>query len=539
MSPGRRSSRIVVNFGRAIVPTAVHSAEGRCIARPRRNYMDWKFVCGILTAEAFTQLGLAVTLAYAFWLVRLEYEHLLFAVLSLAIATQSIVSIWLSWPTHANPHLASVVVHSILAISAAVHLHYVIIIAAVRRPRAFIVAGYGAAGVFVAIMTSKVVWPTLPSGILELSNLRPLAFPRLATPPHSITYGFYPVALIEFALCFGLLATSMRRGRKDVILVMVGMLVIAAAGVNDIFMMMSWGGHQFLLTHAFSIYGFFVGLSLLLRYRRLVVGYASTESSLHSRTEELRRSYADLEQVQRELSSKKQLAAVGELAAAIAHEVRNPLAIIVNAVAGLRRPSLREDDRHTLLGIVDEETARLNRLVTDLLRFARPVSIRRSSVALAELVRRAEVNRGSEHRFEIHVPDDPELRTVQADANLLRLVFDNLVANACQSMPEGGTVKIVVAEGRLNEKRCVMIEVVDHGHGMDEAVLSRAVDPFFTTRPSGTGLGLPIVQRIVAAHGGALQMESEPQQGTTVRLLLPIEVDEADLPKPFENGVRV
>jgi two-component system sensor histidine kinase HydH len=199
-------------------------------------------------------------------------------------------------------------------------------------------------------------------------------------------------------------------------------------------------------------------------------------------------------------------------------------------VAGLRRPSLREEDRHTLLGIVDEETARLNRLVTDLLRFARPVSIRRSTVALAELVRRAEIMRREEHKFEVHVPDDPDLRTVQADANLLRLVFDNLVANACQSMPEGGTVRIIVSEGQLNGSRCVSIEVIDHGHGMDEAVLSRAVDPFFTTRPSGTGLGLPIVQRIVAAHGGLLQMESEPHRGTTVRLLLPIE--------PLENTVN-
>jgi signal transduction histidine kinase len=216
------------------------------------------------------------------------------------------------------------------------------------------------------------------------------------------------------------------------------------------------------------------------------------------------------------------LAAVGELAAAIAHEVRNPLAIIVNAVAGLRRTSLQEQDRHTLLGIVDEETARLNRLVTDLLRFARPVSIRRSTVSLAELVRRAESSRGSEHRFEITIPNDPTLGTVQADANLLRLVFDNLVANACQSMPEGGTVQILVGEDLLNDERCIKIEVIDHGHGMDESVLSRAVDPFFTTRPSGTGLGLPIVHRIVAAHGGELHMDSEPQRGTTVRLLLPI-----------------
>jgi signal transduction histidine kinase len=74
----------------------------------------------------------------------------------------------------------------------------------------------------------------------------------------------------------------------------------------------------------------------------------------------------------------------------------------------------------------------------------------------------------------------------------------------------------------LNDERCVKIEVIDQGNGMDEMVLSRAIDPFFTTRPSGTGLGLPIVHRIVAAHGGKLQMDSELHRGTTVRLLLPI-----------------
>jgi signal transduction histidine kinase len=147
------------------------------------------------------------------------------------------------------------------------------------------------------------------------------------------------------------------------------------------------------------------------------------------------------------------------------------------------------------------------------------------------------VGRGSEHRFEITIPSDPNIKTVQADANLLRLVFDNLVANACQSMPEGGTVRILVGEGRLNDERCIKIEVIDQGHGMDESVLSRAVDPFFTTRPSGTGLGLPIVHRIVAAHGGKLQMDSEPQRGTTVRLLLPIVPSEI-ASDPDEVGMR-
>jgi signal transduction histidine kinase len=512
--------------------------------------MDWKFICGILTAEATAQLGLAVTLAYAFWRVRLEVEHLIFAVLCGSIALQSIASAWWSWPGFAEPILASVMVHSIMAIAAAIHLHYVVALARVRKPHVPILVGYGIAAVFVLLMASPAVWPMKTLALLA-DRSHPYAFksyPLLAVPPVALVYGFYGASLIEFAYCLWALAVARRHGRKDVTLIMVGILVVAAAAVHDLTLMVNAVNglplltHSVerlpLLTHSFSIYGFCVGLSLLARYRRLVLGYATTESSLHARTEELRKSYADLEQIQRELSSKKELAAVGELAAAIAHEVRNPLAIIVNAVAGLRRPSLQEQDRHMLLGIVDEETARLNRLVTDLLRFARPVSIRRSSVALAELVRRAESNRGSEYQFEIHIPDDPELRTVQADANLLRLVFDNLVANACQSMPEGGTVRIIVAEGRLSNERCVMIEIIDHGHGMDGAVLSRAVDPFFTTRPSGTGLGLPIVQRIVAAHGGVLEMESEPQQGTTARLLLPCITEDFDATNNGETGAR-
>ncbi len=484
--------------------------------------MDWKFFCGILATEATAQLGLALTLAYAFLRLRLEFEHWLFALISVSVAVQSLVSIGLTWPLHPDPYRASVYVHCILALASAFHLHYVLVVADTPNRKRFVRLGYAIAAIYLALMMTDPVWPRPSAAQWVHMALPPLAYPRLARPPLAIGVSFYGVMLAELVLCELFFFQSMRRGRKDVVLLMLGVLVIMLAAGNDVTVIMTGWKGVFLLSHSFCIYGALVGLSLLWRYRELVVGYAHTTSSLSVRTEELRRSHADLEQVQRELSSKKQLAAVGELAAAIAHEVRNPLAIIVNAVAGLRRASLQEQDRQTLLGIVDEETARLNRLVTDLLRFARPVSIRRTTVSLAELVRRAEVTRGPDHRVDIAIPDEVHLRTVQADANLLRLVFDNLVANACQAMPDGGLVKVLVGEGRLNDELCIKIEIVDEGHGMDETVLSRAVDPFFTTRPSGTGLGLPIVQRIVAAHGGELHIDSEPQRGTTVILLLPI-----------------
>jgi signal transduction histidine kinase len=216
------------------------------------------------------------------------------------------------------------------------------------------------------------------------------------------------------------------------------------------------------------------------------------------------------------------LAAVGELAAAIAHEVRNPLAVIVNAVAGLRRNSAREADREMLLGIVDEETARLNRLVTDLLRFARPVNVQRAAVSLVELVQRSKTLEKDGHSVAIAAVDDPEVQSVELDPGLVGLVFDNLIENAFQAMPSGGVVHIDIDRGELSGFPAAKVAVRDSGHGMDPSVLENALRPFYTTRPSGTGLGLPIVQRIVEAHGGRLELDSQPGVGTIVRVLLPL-----------------
>jgi signal transduction histidine kinase len=226
--------------------------------------------------------------------------------------------------------------------------------------------------------------------------------------------------------------------------------------------------------------------------------------------------------VQGELSNKRQLAVVGELAAAIAHEVRNPLAVIVNAVAGLRRGSLKEQDRTTLLDIVDEEAGRLNRLVGDLLRFARPFSVNRLPVSLGELARRFKGSIDGPQEIVTEIDAVPEADTVWVDPNLFRLVFDNLLSNARQAMRDGGVILVRIRPDRTRAEPSVRIEVVDSGQGMDAEVQRRALDPFFTTRPSGTGLGLPIVQRIVEAHGGDLRIHSVGGAGTTVTVTIPV-----------------
>jgi signal transduction histidine kinase len=224
------------------------------------------------------------------------------------------------------------------------------------------------------------------------------------------------------------------------------------------------------------------------------------------------------------LAQKEQLAMVGELAAVIAHEVRNPLAIISNAVAGLRKEVISREDHATLLSILDEEARRLNRLVTDLLRYARPINVQRTQFAVRDLLERAvSPVRSADKGIAAAVRVECDGDRIWGDSNLLRQVFDNLVDNAVQAMGGGpGTLTVRIRAASVEGVDGVSIDVIDTGEGMDAHVRARARDPFFTTRPSGTGLGLAIVDRIVAAHRGRLSIDSHAGEGTTVTVFLPL-----------------
>jgi signal transduction histidine kinase len=320
---------------------------------------------------------------------------------------------------------------------------------------------------------------------------------------------------------------------------LVGNALLLVAGANDA--LLSTGrvvATVCLSPHAFVLYAFAVASTLLFRYHRATGELEQTASSLRERTAELRHSYIELSEMEDELVKQQQLAAVGELAASIAHEVRNPLAVIVNAAASLRRERLSDQDRQTLLGIIDEETSRLNGLVTDLLRFARPFSITSADVELAELLERAARVVGDDYQVELSIPDDPLLGTAAVDPALLRLALENVIENACQAMPDGGTIGISSEYSSLDGVPCVRIAVRDQGPGMDAQVRKRALDPFFTTRRSGTGLGLPIAARIMEAHRGTLTIESEPGSGTVIGLLVPAP-EASDHAKPPSRKLRL
>jgi hypothetical protein len=149
------------------------------------------------------------------------------------------------------------------------------------------------------------------------------------------------------------------------------------------------------------------------------------------------------------------------------------------------------------------------------------MNVRREDTPVAEVLRGLGEGLDPKYTLEVKVPD-PSLQTIWADATLVRLALTNLVDNARQAMPGGGVVTISVSTDASDGRDAMRVDVRDTGQGMDSHTLHRALDPFFSTRPSGTGLGLPITGRIAEAHGGRLEVQSRLGEGTTVSMFIPV-----------------
>lgn len=240
-------------------------------------------------------------------------------------------------------------------------------------------------------------------------------------------------------------------------------------------------------------------------------------------------------QMEQELRRRERLAGVGELAASIAHEIRNPLAAISGSVELLCSGVSSPQDATRLREIVLREIERLDALIRDFLRYARPVPPKLEAVALLPLL--DDVARmlasGIPAGAQLEVEADPGAVAL-ADATQLRQVLWNLVRNAFDALEGPGVVRLEASrvvgapqeEGPGGRKPsaggcgCVEIVVADTGRGISLAELERIFDPFYTTKPDGTGLGLPTVHRIVEGHHGALSVESQPGVGTRFRVRL-------------------
>ncbi len=251
-----------------------------------------------------------------------------------------------------------------------------------------------------------------------------------------------------------------------------------------------------------------------------LVGVNVDVTATHEAQRQLSRSLEQLAQAQSKLVRRERLAALGELAAVVAHEVRNPLAAIYNSLSALKKQLTLGGDTAVLFGIVEEEAARLNRTVGDLLSYVRPLEPEKRPEDLVELTREVvRVHKGDGIESDVIVSEG--LEPVSADATLLRIALSNLVTNAMQSMPDGGKLTITLGHARHDDRDVVAIAVRDTGKGIPPSVLPRVFEPFFTTRASGAGLGLAVVRRIIEAHDGFVTAESDGHCGTVLTVLLP------------------
>ena len=223
------------------------------------------------------------------------------------------------------------------------------------------------------------------------------------------------------------------------------------------------------------------------------------------------------------------LAALGQLTAGLAHELRNPLGTIKASAEMLNQQLSAENEvAREVAGFISTEVDRTNSLVTRFLQFARPLKLRMEKADLAQLLDRAITDAEREapgiavyRNYALEIPPFP------FDAELMERVFYNLVLNAAQATTSGGTVTVKTrAQGRIAE-----IAVIDRGVGIGGAQMKDIFNPFFTTKPDGVGLGLAIVAKIVDEHGGKIAVESEPGKGSIFCVSLPMD---PALPPPAE-----
>jgi signal transduction histidine kinase len=226
------------------------------------------------------------------------------------------------------------------------------------------------------------------------------------------------------------------------------------------------------------------------------------------------------------------------VAAQVAHEVRNPLGIIKGATEMLAaRTSEPATRRH--VSVLLEEADRLNKAVESVLRLATPLRIQPSRVHLQDLLRAVTQaatgwSASNQHVVKLSVPKDPVW--VAGDRDLLHQALTNLIRNAIQAMPGGGTVTITVPPPAEPER--VGLTIDDTGVGLSAEELTRLGEPFFTKRAGGVGLGFGLARRIIREHGGTLEVSSQVGQGTSLSIQLPAEIL-ANSERPVEaTGIR-
>jgi PAS domain S-box-containing protein len=242
-----------------------------------------------------------------------------------------------------------------------------------------------------------------------------------------------------------------------------------------------------------------------------------------------------VEQLEERERLRDRLAALGEMAAAIAHEVKNPLAGIEVMAGILKRQLPDSEDAQSILRDIIKEAKMANAIVVEVLDFVRPIRLQVERISLADVVSDA-ISMAASHvprgdvQLAVELPED--LAPIQGDPHQLRQLFTNLLTNAFEALEGSGSVRILARPLASEEEATavtepqtvpmIQVEVTDDGPGIASDVMERIFSPFFTTKPQGSGLGLAIVRKIVDAHDGRIDVSAGPDGGTRFRVTLPV-----------------
>ena len=223
-----------------------------------------------------------------------------------------------------------------------------------------------------------------------------------------------------------------------------------------------------------------------------------------------------------QLSQAEHLSSLGEMAAAISHEIRNPLGIIRSSSELLKKKIIAVEPSNTVPDIIIEESSRLNNIITDFLNYARPRKPNLLPCSVEEIVNKNIIfltTQKEMDKFQFRKAFNGNLPELTADSAMLYQAFLNILINATQSMPEGGEISITTDANNNS----VTVSFEDEGIGIPDELLEKIWNPFFTTKEKGTGLGLGIVRKIIELHNGRVRIQNRPVGGACVMVTLPLQ----------------
>lgn len=358
--------------------------------------------------------------------------------------------------------------------------------------------------------------PLLALSIIAISLLHYLT-PLHLHYLHDIFQRLYYLPIILAAIWFGLrggLACSM-----------------AVSTVYAPHILFQWGGQltleleKYLEIVLYNIVGGVTGL-LAQRERERSIELQKTADGLEHSYKKLQAQSEQIIAIEENLRRAEKLSTLGEMAAVLAHEIRNPLGSIRGTAEILRDDYRPGDPKYEFIDIQIRETERLNRVVEDFLRMARPLPTEMVQCRVQpelETVALLVANDAKERRVSIVLEPMADDLVVKGNGEKLRQAFLNIAMNSLQATPGEGSLTISTSVCPAGEDAGMCeIRFSDSGEGIDPGTMARIFEPFYTTKPDGTGLGLAITRKIVEGHGGTLQVKSVVGQGTTVIIKLPV-----------------